>query len=162
MGILESMRAIKVIATVLLIATVSLAKYYQPGEKVIEQLLELELKRDAYKYGGTPYLTSEHTETRLNVEPIAAKEEQQEENAFEKFIHNSQKAYDARAAFVAYALKHGYDAEYLTYFAMWFVASFGFIMILRWALNKLALRNEEQKLKAKFDEVVIQQLVGEL
>merc|ERR1712083_73211 len=159
--ILESMIAIKVIATVLLIATVSLAKYYQPGEKVIEQLLELELKRDAYKYGGTPYLASEHTKTQLNVELIAAEEEQQE-NAFEKFIHNSQKAYDARAAFVAYALKHGYDTEYLTYFAMWFVASFGFIMMLRWALNKLALRNEEQKLKAKFDEVVIQQLVGEL
>ena len=45
------MRAFRVVAAVLLIATISLAKYYQPGDSVVGKLVELELKRDAYKYG---------------------------------------------------------------------------------------------------------------
>ena len=123
-------------------------------------MLDIELKRDAYKYGGTPYLASEQGKAQLKSEPVAA--EETEENAIDKYVNSAQKAYQARSAFIAYALKNGYDSEYLTYFAMWFVASFGLIVIMRWALQKLALRDIERKHKEMFDKVVEEQLVGVL
>ena len=58
------MKAARVLAALFLIAAVSLAKkFYQPGEKVLEKMMEIELKRDAYKYGGTPYIASEQGKT---------------------------------------------------------------------------------------------------
>ena len=45
------MRALTLIATLCMLASISLAKYYQPGPEVMEKLIDLELKRDAYKYG---------------------------------------------------------------------------------------------------------------
>ena len=107
-------------------------------------MLEIELKRDAYKYGGNPYIESE---AHLNAE-------EKGESAFEKYVHSSQKAYQARGAFIAYALKNGYDSEFFTYFAMWFVASFGFIFLIRWLLNKMALKDLDRKHKEIFDSVV--------
>ena len=53
--------------------------------------------------------------------------------------------YQARAVGIAYALKHGYDTEYMVYVLMWFVASFGFIAILSWITKKLAGRKEDDK-----------------
>ena len=61
------MRAFRVVAAVLLIATISLAKYYQPGDSVVGKLVELELKRDAYKYGKREVETDQ-----ADAEPIAA------------------------------------------------------------------------------------------
>ena len=120
------MRAFKVVATLFLISAISLAKYYQPGDAVVEKLVELELKRDAYKYGKK--------EAEI-VQPT----EESDENPVVKKVHQ------ARAVFTAYALKNGYNSEYMTYFLMWFVASFGFIAILNWAMKKIANRDIDKK-----------------
>ena len=149
------MRAFRVVATIFLIATISLAKYYQPGDSVIEKLVEIELKRDAYKYG------KKETTTETDIEPIVT--EGSEENTVAKKVHQ------ARAVFIAYALKNGFDSEIATYFGMWFVASFGFIAILNWTCKKMAAKDmdkkEKDKIMGEFGEVKDEKkenLVGEL
>ena len=86
-------------------------------------MVELELKRDAYKYGKRE----------------AEKIESTDENLIVKKVHQ------ARAVFIAYALKNGYNTEYMTYFMMWFVASFGFLAIVNLIMKRLAERNVDKK-----------------
>ena len=120
------MRAFKVVATLFLISAISLAKYYQPGDQVVEKLVELELKRDAYKYGQREAENAQSTE-------------ESNENPIVKKVHQ------ARAVFVAYALKNGWNTEYMTYFLMWFVASFGLIAIMNLIMKRLASREVDKK-----------------
>ena len=154
------MRTFKLIATFLLITAVSLAKYYQPGDEVVEKLLQLELRRDAYKYGQHPNAVTDENgfQVTYKSEPEATEEA---EGAVIKMIEGSQKVYQARAAFIAYALKNGYDSEYMVYFLMWIAASFSVIAILSW-INKLAGKRDEKQVIDHLDEVIKQQLVGEL
>ena len=81
------------------------------------------MKRDAYKYGKRE----------------AEKIESTDENLIVKKVHQ------ARAVFIAYALKNGYNTEYMTYFMMWFVASFGFLAIVNLIMKRLAERNVDKK-----------------
>ena len=120
------MRAFKVVATLFLISAISLAKYYQPGDQVVEKLVELELKRDAYKYGQREAENAQSAE-------------ESNENPIVKKVHQ------ARAVFVAYALKNGWNTEYMTYFLMWFVASFGLIAIMNLIMKRLASREMDKK-----------------
>ena len=53
------MRAFKIVATLFLVAAISLAKFYQPGDEVLEKLIEIELKRDEYKYGTKEAIAEE-------------------------------------------------------------------------------------------------------
>ena len=141
------MRALTLIATLCMLASISLAKYWQPGPEVMEKLIDLELKRDAYKYG---------------------KQETQEEEITEGGV--MKKVYQARSVFIAYALKNGYNTEYMTYFAMWFVASFSLLAVINWALKKVAAAKDmEKKEKDKImgygelaGEMKKENLVGEL
>ena len=141
------MRAITLVATLCLLATVSLAKFYQPGPEVMEKLVELELKRDAYKYG-------KHE-----------KPEEAEEGGVMKRV------YQARSVFIAYALKNGYNTEYMTYFAMWFVASFSLLGLVNYALKRIAAgkdmdKQEKDKIMGVYGELAGERkkenLVGEL
>ena len=132
------MRAITLIATLCMLASISLAKYWQPGPEVMEKLIDLELKRDAYKYG---------------------KQETQEEEAAEGGV--MKKVYQARSVFIAYALKNGYNTEYMTYFAMWFVASFSLLAVINWALNRLAAAKDMDK-KEKDKIMGYGELAGEM
>ena len=132
------MRAITLIATLCMLASISLAKYWQPGPEVMEKLIDLELKRDAYKYG---------------------KQETQEEEAAEGGV--MKKVYQARSVFIAYALKNGYNTEYMTYFAMWFVASFSLLAIINWALKRLAAAKDMDK-KEKDKIMGYGELAGEM
>ena len=141
------MRALTLIATLCMLASISLAKYWQPGPELMEKLIDLELKRDAYKYG---------------------KQETQEEETTEGGV--MKKVYQARSVFIAYALKNGYNTEYMTYFAMWFVASFSLLAVINWALKKVAAAKDmEKKEKDKImgygelaGEMKKENLVGEL
>ena len=142
------MRALTLIATLCLLASISLAKFYQPGPEVMEKLIELEQKRDAYKYG---------------------KQEKTEEESTEGGV--MKKVHQARAVFIAYALKNGYNTEYMTYFAMWFVASFSLLGVINWALKKLAAskdmeKQEKDKIMGVYGELAGERkkenLVGEL
>ena len=56
------MRALTLIATLCMLASISLAKYWQPGPEVMEKLIDLELKRDAHKYGKQETQEEETTE----------------------------------------------------------------------------------------------------
>ena len=132
------MRAITLIATLCMLASISLAKYWQPGPEVMEKLIDLELKRDAYKYG---------------------KQETQEEEETEGGV--MKKVYQARSVFIAYALKNGYNTEYMTYFAMWFVASFSLLAIINWALKRLAAAKDMDK-KEKDKIMGYGELAGEM
>ena len=141
------MRAITLVATLCLLATVSLAKFYQPGPEVMEKLVELELKRDAYKYG-------KHEKPEEAVEGGVMK-----------------RVYQARSVFIAYALKNGYNTEYMTYFAMWFVASFSLLGLVNYALKRIAAgkdmdKQEKDKIMGVYGELAGERkkenLVGEL
>ena len=132
------MRALTLIATLCMLASISLAKYWQPGPEVMEKLIDLELKRDAYKYG---------------------KQETQEEVSTEGGV--MKKVYQARSVFIAYALKNGYNTEYMTYFAMWFVASFSLLALINWGLKKLAAAKDMDK-KEKDKIMGYGELAGEM
>ena len=132
------MRALTLIATLCMLASISLAKYWQPGPEVMEKLIDLELKRDAYKYG---------------------KQETKEEETTEGSV--MKKVYQARSVFIAYALKNGYNTEYMTYFAMWFVASFSLLAVINWALKKLAAAKDMDK-KEKDKIMGYGELAGEM
>ena len=132
------MRALTLIATLCMLASISLAKYWQPGPEVMEKLIDLELKRDAYKYG---------------------KQETQQEETNEGGV--MKKVYQARSVFIAYALKNGYNTEYMTYFAMWFVASFSLLAVINWALKKVAAAKDMDK-KEKDKIMGYGELAGEM
>ena len=131
------MRAFTLVATLCLLMTVSLAKFYQPGPEVMEKLIDLELKRDAYKYG---------------------KQEKPEESTEGGVM---KRVYQARSVFIAYALKNGYNTEYMTYFAMWFVASFSLLGLVNYALKRIAAAKDMDKMEKDKIMGVYGELAGE-